>query len=384
MYYVYMIRCEDNSLYTGFTTDIKRRWEEHTKKDKTYAKYTRSHTVKSIAALWETEDRSAAFKLEYHIKKLKKAQKEEIIKDNGKITEFLGEKLDKNVYNAVRTDTLDFLEDSVLLCDMHTHSKNAHDSTNLIIDSAKFCVKNGISIFAVTDHCDINNYFGQDVFSCIRKSQEEVEQTQKEFQGKVKILKGIELGDGIWDKKRADEILQAFDFDVVIGSIHSVRYKDYTNPYSKIDFSKMTSEDIDGYLQAYFDDVFTMLKEIPCDIMAHLTCPVRYINGEHNLNIDIIKYKDKICKILEYIIAHSIALEVNTSGVSTSLGYFMPDEWIVRMYKDMGGKFVTLGSDAHIADNVGRDFTKAIDMLKKCGYESYYYFQNRKKVKCRI
>lgn len=101
MFYIYMLRCEDNSLYTGFTTDIKRRWEEHTKKDKPYAKYTRSHTVKNIAALWETNDRKAAFRLEYHIKRLKKSEKEEIIKDSEKLMTYLGEKLDVSIYKAV-------------------------------------------------------------------------------------------------------------------------------------------------------------------------------------------------------------------------------------------------------------------------------------------
>ena len=52
MYYIYMLRCEDNSIYTGITNDIKRRWEEHHSKDEKGAKYTKGHNVQKIEALW--------------------------------------------------------------------------------------------------------------------------------------------------------------------------------------------------------------------------------------------------------------------------------------------------------------------------------------------
>lgn len=98
MYYVYMLRCVDNSIYTGITTDIKRRFEEHLNKDKKCAKYTMRHEVKKIESVWETEDKSLASKLEYHIKKsLSKEEKEELIKKNN-LEELLGEKIDSCKY----------------------------------------------------------------------------------------------------------------------------------------------------------------------------------------------------------------------------------------------------------------------------------------------
>lgn len=80
MYYIYMLRCEDSSIYTGITSDINRRIEEHFSKNKKCAKYTYTHTAKKIEKVWETENRKLASKLEYHIKKLSKEQKEKLIK----------------------------------------------------------------------------------------------------------------------------------------------------------------------------------------------------------------------------------------------------------------------------------------------------------------
>lgn len=80
MYYVYIVRCDDNSLYTGITNDVTRRMEEHFNKRKEAANYTKSHTVVSLEALWSCDNRSEASKLEYKIKKFRKVKKESIIK----------------------------------------------------------------------------------------------------------------------------------------------------------------------------------------------------------------------------------------------------------------------------------------------------------------
>ena len=97
MYYIYMLRCEGNTIYTGITNDMKRRWEEHQTKDEKGAKYTKGHSVLKIEAIWTTEDRALASKLEYHIKHLTKEQKENLIitKD---LTKYLSKKIECERY----------------------------------------------------------------------------------------------------------------------------------------------------------------------------------------------------------------------------------------------------------------------------------------------
>lgn len=78
-WFVYMIRCLDNSLYTGITTDVERRYEEHEKGRG--AKYTKVRKPAEICAVFQTENRSSAGKLEYFIKTLTKKEKEILISD---------------------------------------------------------------------------------------------------------------------------------------------------------------------------------------------------------------------------------------------------------------------------------------------------------------
>lgn len=97
MYSVYILKCENGSLYTGITTDLARRYAEHCGKG---AKYTSAFRPLGFAAAWSAKDKSAASKLEYAIKTLSRAQKDALIEENA------SDKIDLTGYTRLRiTDT---------------------------------------------------------------------------------------------------------------------------------------------------------------------------------------------------------------------------------------------------------------------------------------
>ena len=102
MYYTYILRCKDNSLYTGITTDLERRLKEHREKGQKTAKYTLTHCAEKIEVAWQSENRVLASKLEYHIKKLNKKQKEDLIKNSKCLGELLSEKIDTEKYKVIK------------------------------------------------------------------------------------------------------------------------------------------------------------------------------------------------------------------------------------------------------------------------------------------
>lgn len=105
MYYTYILRCEDNSLYTGITTDINRRLEEHKAQSEKSAKYTRTHKVTKLEIVWSADNRVLASKLEYHIKKLPKRQKERLIITND-LENILGNKIERNRYTKIEVSSI--------------------------------------------------------------------------------------------------------------------------------------------------------------------------------------------------------------------------------------------------------------------------------------
>lgn len=102
MYYTYILRCKDNSLYTGITTDLERRLKEHKEKGEKTAKYTLRHEAEKMEIAWESENRVLASKLEFNIKRLTKKQKEELIKNPKLLNKFLGDKIQTELYSSIK------------------------------------------------------------------------------------------------------------------------------------------------------------------------------------------------------------------------------------------------------------------------------------------
>lgn len=81
-WYVYILKCADDTLYTGITTDVNRRLNEHNKG--TGAKYTKTRLPVVLVAVSEASNRSEASKEEYRIKQLTKKEKLQLININNK------------------------------------------------------------------------------------------------------------------------------------------------------------------------------------------------------------------------------------------------------------------------------------------------------------
>ena len=82
-YFVYILRCAGDVLYTGVTTDFSRRLREHRAGTASHgARFTAAHRPENFAALWLAPDRSSAQKLEYAIKRLSRSKKLTLIEKN--------------------------------------------------------------------------------------------------------------------------------------------------------------------------------------------------------------------------------------------------------------------------------------------------------------
>ena len=76
-------------------------------------------------------------------------------------------------------------------------------------------------------------------------------------------------------------------------------------------------------------------------------------------------------------IQRGIGLELNTAGWRKEAGQQYPSHEVLRLYKELGGRIITLGSDAHKGQDVGADFERAKELLLACGFNSCCYFVNR-------
>lgn len=90
-WFLYIIRAADNSLYTGITTDVARRFAEHSEGGKLAARYLRGRAPLTLCFQHEIGARAKALRAEYRFKQLAKAEKERLLTTPTQLAEFLGD-----------------------------------------------------------------------------------------------------------------------------------------------------------------------------------------------------------------------------------------------------------------------------------------------------
>ncbi len=263
--------------------------------------------------------------------------------------------------------------------DLHVHTDNSPDgnhSAMFICEQAEFM---GMRALAFTDHCEVDTYKTEHYDKRVRQAYFEASKAQSAFCGKVLVLRGIELGQPHYDKATAEEILKKRAYDEVIASVHNLRDRE--------DFYFMESFDeasVRALLTEYFDEILRMLEWGDFDILAHLTYPFRYFYAKSGICVDINDYKKQVDEILKLTAEKGKALEINTAGLRQPIGKLSPEFETVRRFRELGGEFVTYGSDAHFAEDVGKGLEEAYDVMRAAGFRELTLFQQRTPLKMPI
>lgn len=260
-----------------------------------------------------------------------------------------------------------------MLFDGHTHTWYSHDSDSDPRAMCEAALAAGLSGIAMTDHCDIE--WELDVAGPIRDSVARAAELAGEYDGRLRVLRGMEIGEALWAPERAQAITVLTEYDVIIGSVHAVRYRGFTVPFSWINFKQLSARQLQEYLTAYFQDTLETVRRCDFDVLGHLTCVLRYMVDKYACTVDMERCRPVIDEILQELIARSIALEVNTSSP-----HFLPDRAIIQRYREMGGCLITLGSDAHTPDRIGKNLADAAALLRTVGFKQAYYYEKRRAV----
>ena len=130
-------------------------------------------------------------------------------------------------------------------------------------------------------------------------------------------------------------------------------------------------------LSRYLQKELELAKWDGFDSLAHLTYPLRYMVGEQKIPVDMTRFDDVIGEIFETLIKNHKALEINTSGIAMPLGDTLPGEAYIQRFHDMGGQYITVGSDAHVPEKLCGNVDKGMALAKKCGFDYVTIFNRR-------
>ena len=141
-----------------------------------------------------------------------------------------------------------------------------------------------------------------------------------------------------------------------------------------------TSVDYAAAVDVYFDELLEVIDWGRFDSLSHLTYPWRYIQGEHGLRLDMNRYLPKMEQVFQALIQKGKALEINTSGLRQSYGLTMPHLELLQRYHDLGGRLVTIGSDAHRWADVGAGLEQGMELLKLAGFHHIALYRNHEPI----
>lgn len=258
--------------------------------------------------------------------------------------------------------------------DCHMHSSFSSDSDSPMEDMIKSALQKGLSGICFTEHFDPDYpvtpdglEFSLDIPSyCARLCE-----LKEKYEKQISIHFGIELGLQPHLKDSLTNLVKEVPFDFVIGSSHLVHGYD---PYYPEFFQ---NRDEKNCYREYFESILENLKTFSCmDVYGHIDYIVRY-GPNKNRFYSFRAYEDILTAILEKMIQKGIGIELNTGGFACGLGHPNPCEEVLKAYRRLGGRIVTIGADAHTPDRVAFAFDRAAEILRACGFTHYTVFEKR-------
>lgn len=249
--------------------------------------------------------------------------------------------------------------------DTHMHCQRSCDSKMTLSEAVATAKDLGIGM-CVTEHWDYDYpTFPQAFHFDMDDYAKDVEAIRND-----RVLMGIEIGMMPHLVEKNTALARSKNFDYILCSIHCVHRMDiYDSKY-------YTGKSKKQVMEEYLMDMVTCLRTHPeIDSLAHIDYIARYWIYEGGLNYkDAPDLWDQVFKVL---VDREIALELNTrrlpeAGVAEEL------KPLYLRYKELGGKYVTTGSDAHYTHAIGTEIKRATELLKDWGLTPIYY-KNRKK-----
>ncbi len=260
--------------------------------------------------------------------------------------------------------------------DSHIHSSFSGDSDMPAEVACDTAIRLGLSGIAFTDHLDIDYpHFDIKFLIDFDKYSDTIDNLKLKHHSNLKVLKGVEVGIQPHVTEETDETVRKYDFDFVIASVHIIERLDpYNGEYFKDKTSKY--EAFGRYLE---EILMSVTKFDNFDVAGHIGYIRRYcIYDDRTLRYT--DFSDIIDSILKTVISKGKGIEINTSGFRGNLNSPIPDFDIVSRYKELGGEILTIGSDAHVPEQISLNFSYVKEMLIKTGFKYITHFEKRKPV----
>lgn len=259
-----------------------------------------------------------------------------------------------------------------MLVDYHLHTNYSFDGVQTLDELCQSAIARNIKEVAVTEHMDIYSGKPYDYILDCRNSFKEQTDIAKKYKDKLTIRHGIELGQPMRNPKEAERFLRDWPVDFVIGSVHNMENDIDVGEY---DYTKV---DWDAFFPHYLECLKDFAANYDYDVLGHVTYPMRYLFLQTGKNPSPMIWEKDFAEIFKIVIECGKGIELNTSSIARGKGMLMPTKELLSLYYNLGGRIITLGSDAHVKEQTGITAQIGQDILREIGFSHYSTFENRK------
>lgn len=284
-------------------------------------------------------------------------------------------------------ENVSFLIDRRFMYDYHTHTNFSDDSTAIPKEMIERAISLNVKELAITDHFDPDYPDSNFPFLIdFPKYYETLSSLAEEYLDRIKVVKGLEVG--IQHGKTLEKCkngVNSFSYDFIIGSFHCFNGDDlYTCNYEEMESGKI--------IPSFYEYMYTTLKEYSdFDVLGHINVIDRYVGNLKYFKEEGIPYYmsgnfkkayeksyEIIYEILKDIISKGKGIEVNTSNFRYGMkDRFVPAREILKLYKELGGEILTIGSDAHNPNQLCDGFDLIKEYLLSEGFKYQGTYSNR-------
>ena len=276
-----------------------------------------------------------------------------------------------------------------MLADYHVHTQFSDDSIYPMEQVIRDAIDLRLNEICITDHVDYGVKADWDSGEEILyrhgeplanvdypRWASELQRVKDLYAGKIDVKMGMEFGVQVHTVPQFEALFRRYPFDFIILSIHQVEDKEFWTQ----DFQKGRTQR--EYNERYYEELLRVVRAYKnYSVLGHMDLIKRYDKaGLYPFE----KVKSFIAEILEVVIADGKGIEVNTSSHRYGLADSMPSAQLLRLYRDLGGSIVTIGSDSHAPAHLGTYIQEAMEQLKELGFQNFCTYEKMRPVFWRL
>ena len=192
------------------------------------------------------------------------------------------------------------------------------------------------------------------------------------YQDNISLKFGLEFGMQAHTVEKYEKLFSRYPFDFIILSVHEIEDKEFWDQGFQ---NGMTQQE---YNERYYEEMLYLVQNYHnYSVLGHMDLITRYDKaGVYSFE----QLKPILTKILKIVITDGKGIEVNTSSHRYGLKDLTPSRDILKLYKELGGKIITIGSDSHKPEHLGAFVDETKEELKALGFEQICTFDKMKPV----